>query len=283
MLPAFFGISSLAIAMPANTYYGTIELQQQHLGLRLSTSRYPADATIPAHEHANTYICIPVAGGFLERSGRNEHAVHAHDPVYHPAGHRHADRFHGSGGRCLNFEITPEWFPAAAGIRMPAAPIYANGPALRRIGRALVHAALQPDGPAGFVLDTLLLDLLAQLRGPASRRHGRPPPWLLAVRDRLRETCGQAHQLADLAAAAGVHPVHLAREFQRQFGCTAHAWLRRCRIEAATVLLAGGDRPLVDIALELGFNNQSHFTRVFVAHTGVSPGAYRRQAHARKR
>lgn len=269
--------------MASNVYYGTVELEQRDHGLRLSTARYPADAIIPAHEHDNAYVCVNTAGGFRERSDRTEREVRVHDLVYHPAGHRHADRFLQSGGRCLNFEIAPEWLAGLSGIRVPSAPVYGNGPALRRIGRALIRETLQPDGPLPLALDDLLLELLAQFRGPASRRNGRPPRWLLAVRDRLRETCGQQHRLADLAAGAGVHPVHLAREFHRQFGCTVHAWLRRCRVETAVALLADADRSLVDIALELGFNNQSHFTRIFTSHTGVTPGTYRRQVRGQRR
>jgi AraC family transcriptional regulator len=269
--------------MSSNVYFGSVESELQGQRLHVSTARYHADIRIPAHEHANAYVCINTAADFLERSGSAEREVRTHDLVYHPAGHRHSDLFSGSGGHCLNLEVTPDWFAGTADIRTPTMPIYANDPALRRIGRALIREALQPDGPPPLAFDDLLLDLFTRFRGPATRRTGRPPQWLLAVRDHLRETCGQHHRLTELATGAGVHPVHLAREFHRQFGCTVYAWLRRCRIETAVALLHDGNRPLVDIALELGFNNQSHFTRVFTAHTGVAPGAYRRQARGQRR
>jgi AraC-like DNA-binding protein len=35
---------------------------------------------------------------------------------------------------------------------------------------------------------------------------------------------------------------------------------------------------LVDIALDTGFSEQSHFTRAFRGATGVSPGEWRRRA-----
>jgi AraC family transcriptional regulator len=269
--------------MPPNVYFGSVESELHGQRLHVSAARYGADARIPAHEHANAYVCINTAAGFLERSGRAQHEVRTHDLVYHPAGHRHSDRFSGSGGHCLNLEVAPAWFAGMADARAPTAPIYANDPALRRIGRALIREALQPEGPQPPALDGLLVELLARFRGPVSRRNARPPRWLLAVRDRLRDACQQEHQLASLAATAGVHPVHLAREFHRQFGCTVHAWQLRCRVQAAAARLVAGDESMADLALDLGFNSQSHFTRVFGMHTGITPGTWRRRARERRR
>ncbi|WP_346731005.1 AraC family transcriptional regulator [Bradyrhizobium sp. 132] len=56
-------------------------------------------------------------------------------------------------------------------------------------------------------------------------------------------------------------------------------WLLRHRVEAAKQLMTVRGLPLSKIAISAGFANQSHFTRVFSAAVGVSPGAWRREAH----
>jgi AraC-like DNA-binding protein len=48
------------------------------------------------------------------------------------------------------------------------------------------------------------------------------------------------------------------------------------RIERAKELLLGGELELAQIALDCGFNDQSHFTRLFVQSQGQSPGKWRR-------
>ena len=55
-----------------------------------------------------------------------------------------------------------------------------------------------------------------------------------------------------------------------------HAYLVRLRLEHAGELIRRG-RPLVDAALETGFSDQSHLTRLFKTHYGVTPGEFRRQ------
>jgi AraC family transcriptional regulator len=50
-------------------------------------------------------------------------------------------------------------------------------------------------------------------------------------------------------------------------------------VEAAKQLMTVRGLPLSKIAVSAGFANQSHFTRVFSAAVGVSPGAWRREAH----
>ena len=62
-------------------------------------------------------------------------------------------------------------------------------------------------------------------------------------------------------------------------GLPPHQWLLRQRVKAAKQLMTVRDLPLSEIAMSAGFANQSHFTRVFSAAVGVSPGAWRREMH----
>jgi len=104
----------------------------------------------------------------------------------------------------------------------------------------------------------------------------RPPSvgWLAVARELLDDQCGEAVRVTELARAAGVHPVHLARVFRRYLGCTPGDYLRR-RLERAAVLLRETACPLSDVALSCGFADQSHLANAFKRHIGVTPGAYR--------
>lgn len=63
-------------------------------------------------------------------------------------------------------------------------------------------------------------------------------------------------------------------------GLTPHRWLICFRIRLAQELLLTTDRPLVEIAVDCGFYDQSHFTSTFARWTGESPGRWRRNARA---
>jgi transcriptional regulator GlxA family with amidase domain len=56
--------------------------------------------------------------------------------------------------------------------------------------------------------------------------------------------------------------------------------VRRLRIERATHDLVTSNAPLSEIGVRAGFFDQSHFSKVFQRHTGLTPAAYRARVRA---
>ncbi|OWS74386.1 AraC family transcriptional regulator [Pantoea sp. VS1] len=84
----------------------------------------------------------------------------------------------------------------------------------------------------------------------------------------------QPWALSELASLSGMSRYQLIRAFRAATGMTPHAYqLNLCINKARHWLQSGCD--ITDIAYRLGFADQSHFQRVFKAHTGVTPGCYR--------
>jgi AraC-like DNA-binding protein len=83
--------------------------------------------------------------------------------------------------------------------------------------------------------------------------------------------------LTELARGAGVSRFQLLRGFARATGTTPHAYVMQLRARKARRLLAGGTSP-ADAAQLAGFADQSHLTRAFVKHFGVTPARYRAAA-----
>lgn len=82
-------------------------------------------------------------------------------------------------------------------------------------------------------------------------------------------------RLADIAAAAGQSLFHFSRTFRAATGLTPHRYLTQARIERAKTLLRESDLPLVVIADEAGFSDQSHMSKVFKNWTGSTPKQFR--------
>jgi AraC family transcriptional regulator len=149
-----------------------------------------------------------------------------------------------------------------------------------RLGTALRLAAelRAQDDAWALAAEALCLELVAGLlraERSTSRRNG-SRPWLEPVRERLQAPSGERPTLAELAASAGVHPVHLARSFRERYGVSVGEYVRRERLDWAAAQLTSGDTPVATVAAEAGFADQSHFTRAFKRHTGLTPGRYRR-------
>jgi AraC family transcriptional regulator len=102
------------------------------------------------------------------------------------------------------------------------------------------------------------------------------PRWLRSVEEAIDAHITEPPSTEALAAIAGVHPSHLLRVFRRYNRATISNFVRRRRIELARMQVALGQIPLSTIALNAGFADQAHFTRVFKKAFGETPGQYAR-------
>lgn len=93
------------------------------------------------------------------------------------------------------------------------------------------------------------------------------------IRTRYREKI----TVPELAVMAALSPRQLNRKFIEAFGMSPQAVVMKVRIQAACELLADPDKPVGEIAHEVGFADQSSFTQHFHRHMGQTPLSYRRQ------
>jgi AraC-like DNA-binding protein len=92
------------------------------------------------------------------------------------------------------------------------------------------------------------------------------------LHDRFRERLS----VASIARTVAIHPVHLSRQFKQAFGQTIGEYVRRLRVEHVCRRLAT-EEDLPTLALEAGFSDQSHLTRIFKRVIGTTPARFRAQ------
>jgi AraC-like DNA-binding protein len=108
-------------------------------------------------------------------------------------------------------------------------------------------------------------------------RGGIAPSALRRVREHIDSNLGEHIDIADLANITGLSPCHFSRAFKQSMGMPPHRYLISRRVREAARLIESTDRPMFEIALDVGFSDQSHFTRVFSSQVGESPSQYRHQ------
>jgi AraC family transcriptional regulator len=79
-----------------------------------------------------------------------------------------------------------------------------------------------------------------------------------------------------LARMARLSVSYFARAFKCTFGCSPHVFLMRRRMERAQGLMLKTNAPLAQIALDCGFADQAHLSRLFLQFTGERPASWRR-------
>jgi AraC family cel operon transcriptional repressor len=232
---------------------------------------------------------------FWVTRGRGEHLLNGRT-VPLAAGQlfliRPRDRHHVTGSdaaplRILNLafpsrswaEVRRRYFPRErdAYVRSPADRAW---PLDARAQAALEHWAerLATPGRPRVVLDGFLMELPHLLQ--ARLAGAKPvPDWLAQARRGMAGPEQFAGGTRALARLAGRSPSHVARAAVRWLGRTPTEIVNEGRMEFSAHQLTETSRPIMDIALDCGLANLSHFYALFRRRFGVSPRRYRLQAH----
>src|ERR1700744_106803 len=114
-------------------------------------------------------------------------------------------------------------------------------------------------------------------------RSGLSSDRLSRVLDYIEEYLESDLSVTDLAEVACLSPYHFGKMFKRSMEQSVHQYVIARRIERAKTLLIPQTLSLAEIALAVGFRDQSQFTVAFRRQTGITPGAYARIRHGLKR
>ena len=251
-------------------------------GVSVAENTYAAGLRVAAHAHDAPLLSFVLQGSATEEIGSRSRELGAQSLLYTPAYATHGHRYF-TPGRWLNIQFSARWFArvGAGDAALPTAPL------ILRDGAAVTWAARlgaelrEPDRVSSFAIEGALMLLVADLSRLPVLGERRRPRWLQSVEDAIEAAGAEPPSVTDLATLAGVHATHLLRTFRRFHGTTVATYVRRRRIERARTEVANGNRPLSMIALDAGFADQSHFTRVFRQTFGQTPGQYARSLRGR--
>jgi AraC family transcriptional regulator len=254
-------------------------------GFCLKEFAQPPYRRLPWHEHRDASICFVVSGAYAERMRAQDHECPPHSMVFKPAGERHADEFGREGGTCLLIEVGPERLRTLEPVSdITARPSLVRNAKLAALGHQIYREFLWGDGLSPLAVEGLILEVLVEAARAGRERPARPrPQWLRQAHDLIHESTGQPLTLSSIAREVGIHPAHLARTFRAHYRRSIGDYVRRLRIERAARELSDSGGSIAEIGLRAGFFDQSHFSRVFRGHTGMTPSAYRAAARGHSR
>lgn len=176
--------------------------------------------------------------------------------------------------------LDPEFDESSQVVRFHD-PLYAPDDMILQIGRQMLNI-IEQDGP--FVKDiadglchALIAYIMRRYVMGATQTSAALPSrlQLRRVLDLVGDNLSREITLEDMAHAAGMSLFHFSREFRKSMGTSPHRYLMIRRIERAKDLLANQRLSILDVALECGFKDPSHFSRVFRSIVGETPRAYR--------
>lgn len=263
--------------LPTGRFYGHVDQRWQTELVTLSLLRHAEPRRVPTHSHERMFLSLLLHGGYREWIDEQVIVYGPLTLVFHPERLVHRDQIDAPDTTFFCVEVGP----ALLGARdrrhshLQSVRELSGGPAVWAMLR-LLDALRQRHFDALECEETVgeLLDALLETPPGLSRR----PRWLDRIEERLRQSYREPLSLHQLAALAGVHPVHVARVFRRHCGESVRAFVQRLRVLHACRLITTKRLPLAAAAAESGFCDQSHMTRVFLAITGMQPARFRRTA-----
>ena len=234
-----------------------------------------------AEQHRCHSISYVRKGSFgLRCRGKFSELVAGSVLIGHPGDEYTCTHDHVCGDECLSFFLSPELVDAIGDRKdiwqIGCAPPL---PELMVLGELAQAAA---DGFSDIGLDEVGQLLASRFVEVVSGKARKAGPH--AARDRRRAVeaalwiDANSHReihLEDAAAQAGISAFHFLRLFAHVLGVTPHQYLVRSRLRHAARLLADDDRPVTDVAYDVGFGDLSNFVRSFHRAAGVSPRRFR--------
>ena len=253
--------------------------QEVHVGWRqLGPGRRVA---LHGHDFAEVF-CISRGEGVHEINGAR-HAIAANDLALVAPGDRHRIRAVRTSeldllnvaipARTLAF-VARRYFGGSADFWRSDAP-----PARLTTGQRAWYdasaARLAGDTASRLDVDRFILGLLAETNLPGRDPLAECPAWLRDACDRLRRDRAFAAGARELARLAGRSPEHVARTLKAKAGVTPMEIVTAHRMRFAAAELRLSARPIIEIAIDCGYESLSHFYAVFKRTHGMSPRKYR--------
>ena len=252
------------------------------VGFTLFESLYPPKLEQPRHTHTLASFSFVLAGCYLEKYGREAQTRQPSTIIFHPPQESHAVDFHNEV-RILGVQIDVQ---RLAYIREHSVVLESSlsyrSKTVAGLGYRIYQEFRRMDSASALAIEGYIFEVLAEAsRSKVSTSERKSPYWLEQVKEFLHGNFSKSFVFEDVAKVAGVHPVHLARVFRIQNGCTIGEYVRRLRCEFACRQIAATEIPLSEIALAAGFADHSHFTKSFKAHFGLTPSEYRKISRKR--
>jgi AraC family transcriptional regulator len=136
-----------------------------------------------------------------------------------------------------------------------------------------------------LTMDSMVVDILENIVGKVGhvKKQNQLPASLkkhhLTTVENAKEYMLQNYQLdislLELARHCHVSPFHFSRIFKKITSYSPHQFLTAIRLKNSELLIKETAAPIIDIALQSGFNSVEHFTTSFTQKFGFSPAAYR--------
>lgn len=136
---------------------------------------------------------------------------------------------------------------------------------------------IQFDTKSAFAADRFLMNFLYTLERNQNMQYADCPEWLQQTIEQLHDVKWLQMGPRALEKISGYSLEHISRILKKEAGVLPHVVLNRVRMEYAAIELTMGTKSIAEIIEDCGFDNTSHFFRLFKNTYNCTPRQYRYQ------
>ena len=234
------------------------------------------------HHHPYHQVEYALSGVAEVETSTDRFLVPPQQAIWIPAGLRHNTTLRGV--RSVSVFFAPEMMPvgsSATSLDQGRARVLAAAPVIREmIGYGVrwpISRTGDPDPTADAFFEALARLVVEWLDDEVPLHLPTPTdPILAAIMAHVNDNLATV-TMTSACRAVGTSERTLRRRFLAETGMTWQAYLIQARLLRAMALLAGSDRTVLAIGVDVGFDSSSGFTRAFRNLTGDTPSRYRRR------
>jgi AraC-like DNA-binding protein len=240
--------------------------------MTLSIRSYAGRESVHAHEFHQ--VVLPVLGAMDLRVGDATGRLDSGHGVVVVGGSPHAGRVLGEN-RFVVFDVPSKGLlPDGIVARAAAAPFFAIDEPLDHLARYVSSESATGELAAAAAHHAMAL--LAHAIGRQISGRGRNTGPIQQVLEIIDARYAEPLTAAALARSAGMGVSRFHERFRRETGHTPADWLAAIRLDRASDLLRDTSLPIAEVALAVGFSDQSALTRSFRRRRGTTPAIFRR-------
>lgn len=257
-------------------YYGSPNSEVSFNGVLLSQYTYTGDKT-DWHYHENPYFMYVLHGNMKDSNARVQTLCPSgslmfnnwQEPHY---GSKHSDK---ASGFHLEFEV--DWLKKnGIPLHLLEGSQLIENPQLHVLFARLYREFLLIDDYSEVSVEVLLLQICEALSNQKEINNLNNPIWVDGLKELLHYDTSSLN-LDYLSSELNIHPVHISRAASKYLSMSLGEYIRQQKIKKAIPLLLDPSNSLAAITYQLGFSDQSHFTRTFKTYLNRTPSEFRRQ------
>ncbi|WP_316820430.1 AraC family transcriptional regulator [Pedobacter gandavensis] len=260
--------------LSSGEFFGLTSQKLETGGLILTDTVYTHDY-VDWHYHENAYFTFILTGNVIEGNKKGKVNLSAGSLLFHNVQESHYNIKPPGETRGMHLEVQSHWIKEMCpDVELKEGSCEVTCARTKILFYRLLRESKMGDDLSSLGVQSLVMEAI-QPQFSRSKESGFRPPWVNKAGEFLHDNYISPPTLKEIAAVAGVHPVHLSRAFTKYFGCTIAEYIRLLKVERAFSLLSTKGNSLSTIAHCCGFADQSHMIRCFRAFSGHTPVFFR--------